>query len=100
MLRKSFVVVATLTLFVSAFSACCLRRSVATEAPKAGCLKAAPPTLNEVQLDGPDAGCPVQFLYCVDLVNGLKVHDNYGKLKRYSEEAYIRCGPVTDGGSP
>lgn len=70
----------------------------ASPAPQPGCMPSPPPRERDVILTGPPE-CPATFVACIDVEAALALEHNVRNLRRYTDEAWARCGALPDGGS-
>lgn len=80
-----------------ALSGCCLfRTTVCPTCPPTteACLAAAPAAELPVPILGPEQGCPPEFPVCLDVDGALALEANVQAMRRYSREAWTRCGPT------
>lgn len=64
------------------------------------CLHEQPPARAPVNIAGPEAGCPEKFVGCLGVDDALKLESNERHARRWESEAWSRCGPLPDAGTP
>lgn len=64
------------------------------------CLAEPPPASSPVTFADRDRGCPDSLAVCLDALNALVLEQNITNLRRWSTEAWIRCGPTPKGSTP
>lgn len=63
------------------------------------CIFIPPPATKFVSYEGPPS-CPEAFVTCLDARSATALADNIEASHRWETEAWIRCGPVPDAGTP
>jgi hypothetical protein len=64
---------------------------VMAPAPQPGCLKEPPPKEQALKFEGPPV-CPDRFVGCLRVADALALEQNIKALRRYTREAWARCG--------
>lgn len=80
-----------LTLFALASATSCRHIEEVPRPPMPGCLTVLPPEERKVELVGPEAGCPPQFVGCLTVDGGLALEHNIKGYRRFAKEAVLRC---------
>lgn len=86
-----------LTLSALACGGCCLFRQAVQPTPQPPsllpCLSVPPPGIREdIQVAGPEDGCPPAFTACITQANAVKLNRYIDSLDSYGAEAWLRCG--------
>lgn len=89
-----------LTLSVLASTACWRRPLPLPALPADGpCLREPPPAPPGIYVSGPTEGCEPVWTGCLDHSNATRLAQHLAASQRWESEAWLRCGPVPDGGT-